>query len=78
MTIYQQSLQLLMVEVFKTKNNLIPAFAERNALCNLRSGNHLKFPRAKSTKYGIENIQYIGSNLWASLLEEIKFKDFDT
>jgi len=29
-------------------------------------------PNVKTTKYGIENIQYIGYHLWVSLPEKIK------
>ena len=33
---------------------------------------HLQLPNVKKAKHGIENIQYIGHHLWASLPEEIK------
>ena len=47
-------------------------FAERDVQDNLRSKNHLQLPNVKTAKHGIENIQYIGHHLWASLPEEIK------
>ena len=50
-------------------------FTERDAQYSLRSKNHSQWPNVKTAKYGIENIQYIGHNLWASLLEEIKDSD---
>jgi len=45
MTIHQHILQLLTVEIFKTKSNLNPTFmksifTERDAQYNLRSKNH--------------------------------------
>ena len=47
-------------------------FTERDIQCNLRSKNHLQLPNVMTAKHGIENIQYIGHHLWASLPEEIK------
>ena len=76
-TIYQHNLQLLMVKIFKTKNYLNPKFvkniyAERDVEYDLRSKNHLQLPNVRTAKYGIENIQYTGHHLWASLPDEIK------
>ena len=76
-TIHQHNLQLLMVEIFKTKNNLNPTFmksmfTERDVEYNLRSKNNLQLPNIRTSKYGIENIQYTSHHLWASLLDEIK------
>ena len=76
-TIHQHNLQLLMTEIFKTKNNLNPIFmkkifTERNMQYSLRNENHLRLPKVKTTTYGIENIQYRGCHLWSSLLSEIK------
>ena len=50
-------------------------FTERDVQYSLKSKNHLHLPNAKTAKYGIENIPYIGHNLWASLPEEIKDSD---
>ena len=76
-TIHQHNLQLLMIEIFKTKNNLNPTFmknifTERNIPYSLRSENHLRLPKVKTTTHGIENIQYRGCHLWSSLPREIK------
>ena len=76
-TIHQHNLQLLMIEIFKTKNNLNPTFmkkilTERDIQYNLRNGNHLGLPKVNTTSYGIENIQYRGHHLWSSLPREIK------
>ena len=76
-TIHQHNLQLLMTEIFKTKNNLNPTFmknifTERNMQYSLRNENHLRLPKVKTTTYGIENIQYRGCHLWSSLPSEIK------
>ena len=76
-TIHQHNLQLLIIEIFKTKNNLYPTFmknifTEGNIQYSLRSENHLQLPKVKTTTYGIENIQYRGCHLWSSLPREIK------
>ena len=76
-TIHQHNLQLLMIEIFKTKNNLNPKFmkkilTERDIQYNLRNENHLGLPKVNTTSYGIENIQYRGHHLWSSLPREIK------
>ena len=68
-TINQHNLQLLMVEIFKTKNNLNPKFMKniftlKDVQYNLRRRNHLQLPNI--------SIQYIGHHLWASLPDEIK------
>ena len=77
LTTHQHNLQLLMIEIYKTKNNLNPSFmrdvfTEKNNHYKLRSENHLQLPVAKTTTYGIENIQYRGCLLWSTLPKEIK------
>ena len=77
MTIHQHNLQLLMVEIFKTKYNLNRTFikdifSERDVHYNLRSKNHLQLRNLKTAEHVIENIQYIGHHLLASLPEKIK------
>ena len=77
LTTHQHNLQLLMIEIYKTKNNLNPSFmrdvsTEKNDHYKLRSENHLQLPMAKTTTYGIENIQYRGCLLWSTLPKEIK------
>ena len=53
-------------------------FTERDVQYNLRSKNHFQLPNAMTAKYGIENVQYIGRHLWASLQHEIKDSDMPT
>ena len=67
-TILQDNLQLLMVEIFKTRNDLIPTFmknifTERDVRYSLRSKNHLQWPNVRTAEYGIENVNYIGHSL---------------
>ena len=54
-TIHQHNLQLLMVEIFKTKNNLDLTFVkniftERDVQNSLRSKHHLQLPNVKIAK----------------------------
>ena len=72
LTIHQRNLQLLMTEIFKTKNNLNPIFmkdifATKNSYYSLRNPNNLQMPKVRTTKYGTENIQFRGCSLWSSL-----------
>ena len=66
-----------MIEIYKTKHSLNPTFmrdvfTERNNQCNLRSENHLQLPVAKTTTYGLENIEYRGCLLLSTLPKEVK------
>eukprot|EP00794_Sanderia_malayensis_P015566 gene15566-17143_t len=76
-TIHQRNLQVLMTEIFKTRNGLSPlfmtyVFKERAKNLSVRNRNHLQMPKVRATAYGIEDIRYRGCQLWASLPNEIK------
>ena len=76
-SLHQRNLQLLLVEIFKTKENLNPSFmkdifVERTENYNLRSGNTLQLPKARTTTYGIESVSFLGSLLWHALPESLK------
>ena len=75
-TIHQHNLQLLMIEIFKAKDNLnrtfMKTFLLRDIQYNLRSENHLQLPKVNTTSYGIENIQYRGHHLWPLLQGKLK------
>ena len=76
-SLHQKNLQLLLVEIFKTKENLNPSFmndifVERTENYNLRSGNTLQLPKARTTTYGIESVSFLGSLLWHALPESMK------
>ena len=47
-------------------------FTERDVQYNLRSKNNLQLPNAKTARYRIEDVQYIGHRLWVSLREEVQ------
>ena len=76
-SLHQKNLQLLLVEIFKTKENLNPSFmkdifVERTENYNLRSGNTLQLPKVRTTTYGIESVSFLGSLLWHALPESLK------
>ena len=80
LTIHQRDLQLLMIEIFKTKNNLNPTlmkdiFTEKNSYHSLRNPNHLQLPKIRTTIYRTENIQFRGYSLWSLLLNSLKDSD---
>ena len=80
LTIHHRNLQLLMTEIFKTKNNLNPIFmkdifATKNSYYSLRNPNHLQLPKVRTIKYGTENIQFRGCSLWSSLPNSLKDSD---
>ena len=76
-TSHKRNLQLLMIEIFKTKNDLSPTFmkdifAERDSYYSLRNASHLQLPKVRTPIYGTETIQYRGSLLWSSLPSFLK------
>ena len=77
-SVHQRNLQLLMIEIYKTKNSLNPSFMEDifverpNITYDLRNNDGLLIPRANTTAHGIETIRYVGSRLWQTLPSETK------
>ena len=50
-------------------------FAEKYNYYSLRNPNHLQLPKARTTIYGTENIQFRGCSLWSSLPNSLKDSD---
>ena len=76
-TMHKRNLQLLMIEIFKTKDDLNPTFmkgifAERYSCYSLRRANDLQLPNVMTTIYCTENIQYRSCLLWSSLPSFLK------
>ena len=76
-SLHQINLQLLLVEIFKTKENLNPSFkndifVERTENYNLRRVTTLRLPKARTTTYGTESASFLGSLLWHALPESLK------
>ena len=68
-------LEILMNSFIKHSLNptiIRDVFTERNNQHNSRNENHLRLPVAKTTTYGLENIECRGCLLWSTLPKEIK------
>ena len=63
-TIHQRNLQLPLMDIYKTRNNLTPSFMkqifEAKVLpYNLRCSEKLKLPKAKTTDLGIDTVRFV-------------------
>ena len=71
-TIHTKNLQILMTEMYKTRNDLNPSFM-REIFCenmthyNLRNNNEFIQPRVRSVNNGSESIRFKGPQLWQTL-----------
>ena len=62
MSIHQRDLQLLLIEIYKTINNLNPSFIAEVFVtnivpCNLRGSTNLVLPKARTNVYGIDTVR---------------------
>ena len=78
--IHIRNLQLLMIEVCKTKWELNPTFMkeifiEKHSTYGLRSCHNLLLPQARTTRYGLEMVSFLGSRLWQALPNNLKQSD---
>ena len=70
-SVHQQNLQTLMIEMFKTKYSLSPPFM-KEIFCpqsnhyNLRNDRDFNLPRVRSVMYGSETVRYRGPQLWCT------------
>ena len=76
-SVHKRNLQLLMTEIYKTKSNITPSFmteifVEKNPPYNLRSKNLLQMPKARTARFGIESISFLGCKLWYGISTDIK------
>ena len=76
-TIHTKNLQLLMTEMYKTKNGLNPSFmqdifCENTIHYNLRNNNEFTQPRVRSVSYGTESVRFKGPQLWQMLPPTIR------
>ena len=63
--IHTKNLQILMTEMYKTKNELNPSFMQEmflgnRAHYNLRNNNEFAQPRMRSVSYGTESVRFKG------------------
>ena len=68
MAVHQRNLQFLMIEMFKTKNGLNPAFM-REIFCE--PTNEYILRSSGTVTYGSENIRYRGPQVWATIPHSI-------
>ena len=76
-SIHQRNLQLLVTEIYRTRMNLSPPFmkeifVEREIQYNLRVTNNIYARKPRTTAYGLENVSFLGQNLWRDLPLHIK------
>ena len=76
-TIHTKNLQLLMSEMYKTRNDLNPSFMqeisfENESHYNLRNNNEFVQPRVRSIGNGTESVRFKGPQLWQILLQTIQ------
>ena len=80
-TIHTKNLQLLMTEIYKTKNDLNPSFmqeifCENESHYNLRNNVEFVQPRVRSVGNGTESIRFKGPQLWQMLPQTIRNSGF--
>ena len=72
-TVHERNIQLLMVEMFKSKNGLEPQLLQGIFEINdyqgpkLRSSKHFKRPNVNTVKYGEKSLQNLGARLWSQI-----------
>ena len=76
-SIHQRHLRFLAIEVYKSLMNINPEFMweffNKNPLqYNLRKGDIVYLPPARSSCYGINSLAFRGSLLWNSLPSNVK------
>ena len=77
MTIHQRNLQVLIMEIFKTKVGINPEimneiFIFKKPIYDFRKTDTLKRIKVKSVKFGTESVSYLGPKLWDLLPTEFK------
>ena len=76
-SIHRKNLQLLMIEIYKTKNRLNPlfvieSFEEKAVPYQLSSTSNLNLPKVRTTYYGTDTVKFMGQRAWRKLPIEIK------
>ena len=76
-TFHTKNLQLLMTEMYKTRNDLNPSFMqesffENESHYNLRNNIEFVQPRVRSVGNGTESVRFKGPQLWQMLPQTIR------
>ena len=74
---HHRNIQVLMIEMFKIKNELAPPimdsmFQRRNESYNLRNFQEFLTERKRTVQFGLETLSYRSPQLWSLLPENIK------
>ena len=77
MSVHQRKLQLLLIVIYKTINNVNPSFMVEIFVTNvvpynLLGSTNLVLPKARTNLYGIDTVRFVGQILWQTLPREIK------
>ena len=73
----KRNLQLLMIKVYKTTQNLNPSFmkgifVQKDMTYSLRNNLLMRIPKTQTSRHGIESLSFLGSKLWNNLPDELK------
>ena len=76
-TVHQRNLQNLMSEIYKTINQINPAymwdfFVEKDMPYNLHTKVQCRLPQAQTNRYELDSLPFRGSLLWNKLKDEVK------
>ena len=76
-TVHQRNLQLLMIEIYKARNNLNPSFMkqifEAKVLpYNLWCSEKLQPPKAKTIDLRIDTVRFVWGRVWETISLELK------
>ena len=75
-SVHQRNLQLLLIEIYRTINNLNPSFMAEAFFTNVVPYNFLHctnlLPKARTKMYGIDTVRFVGQKLRQTLPKEIK------
>ena len=76
-SIHKRNLQLVIIEVYKTLQNIHPSFmkeifVQKDITHNLRNNLLMRIPKMRTSSYGIERLYFLGCRLWNNLPDEFK------
>ena len=76
-SVHQRNLQLLLIEIYKTINNLKTSFMAAVFVTNvvayyLSGSTNLVLPKARTNLHGIDTVSFVGQKLWQTVPNEIK------
>ena len=74
--VHHRNLQLLLIEIYKTINNLNPSFMGEVFVTNVVSyhlcgSTNLVLSKARTNPYDIDDVRFVGQKLWQTLPKEI-------